>query len=261
MSVRGLIDSFSTRIDGSISNSTTSITVLDASGISAGLSSADYIPLTINDGTNIEIIYCTGVSTNTLTVQRGKEGTTGHSFSDAKIQCLETREAIKELAGFELIKTTILGSDSTNVDFNVSSGSYLIRFDGVFVDGASDPDITVRQTATAGSYAGNGYAYGKNVLDSSGNTGSSASNASSFLLLASTPRGASSKISGTFEVDRVEENVNHGVRWNVWRPGQLSVGHGFYNLATMVIAEFRISCSLTNGLKAGSKFYLFRKKG
>lgn len=66
----------STTLNGSISNSATSITVTDGSVFP---SSGDFAILIEN-----ELMVCTARSTNTLTVARGQEGTTAASHANAK---------------------------------------------------------------------------------------------------------------------------------------------------------------------------------
>lgn len=70
-------------LNGAINGSVTTITLNDASEFYSP--SGDEIAYaTIDDGTNVEIITYTGVSTNNLTgVTRGVDGTSGTSFADA----------------------------------------------------------------------------------------------------------------------------------------------------------------------------------
>ena len=74
-------NNFSTTLDGSITDSATSIDVTSATGLPS-VGSGDTCLLTIDDGTNIEIVECTAVSSNTLTVVRGQESTSGTAFDD-----------------------------------------------------------------------------------------------------------------------------------------------------------------------------------
>lgn len=74
-----------TSLTSAITNSATSITVADAS-IFPVLSSGDYYLLTLWEESNgfevnHEIIKVTAVSINTLTVERGQEGTTARAFA------------------------------------------------------------------------------------------------------------------------------------------------------------------------------------
>ena len=76
-----------------ISDSDTTFDVDDASPLGSP-SASNYIALTIDDGTNVEVVHCTGVSSNTLTVVRGQDGTSGTAFSDnTPIACRPTRSS------------------------------------------------------------------------------------------------------------------------------------------------------------------------
>jgi len=83
MSVRLYNNNASDTLNGAITNSATTITLNDASEFpTPGAGEIAYA--TIDDGTNIEIITYTGISTNDLTgVTRGVEGTSGTAFADA----------------------------------------------------------------------------------------------------------------------------------------------------------------------------------
>lgn len=83
MSVRVYNNNASDTLNGAITNSATTITLNDASEFpTPGAGEIGYA--TIDDGTNVEIITYTGISTNDLTgVTRGVEGTSGTAFADA----------------------------------------------------------------------------------------------------------------------------------------------------------------------------------
>lgn len=83
MSVRLYNNNASDTLNGAITNSATTITLNDASEFpTPGAGEIAYA--TIDDGTNVEIITYTGISTNDLTgVTRGVEGTSGTAFADA----------------------------------------------------------------------------------------------------------------------------------------------------------------------------------
>ena len=69
-----------TTLSAGITSSATSITVSDGS-VFPSLSGGDVFFLTLDDGTNNEIVKCTAISTNTLTVVRAQESTTARAFS------------------------------------------------------------------------------------------------------------------------------------------------------------------------------------
>ncbi len=261
MAVRGLFNNYSSKLDGSISNSATTFDVLNATGISSALASSDYVPLTIDDGTNVEIVYCTGVSTNTLTVTRGREGTSGTAFSDlTRIECRLTEEAYREAGGWELVDAQVLSGNVTEVEFLVSSGSYKLIVDAMNVGGVSDPEITLQQATTGPSYSSSNYSQVRNHLNSSGNTPDSAGSQSAITLITDANRNSAARISGEIYVDRVDESITHSFRYNLVAPGEIWSGVGWRTTAEAIVA-FKIVSSLASGIESGSAFYLYKFKG
>lgn len=122
--VRGYLNNYSTTLDGAITNSATTINVQAGQGaaINTELSTSDYVALTIADGTNTEIVHCTSVSTDTLTVERGQEGTSGTAFDDDDV--IEVRPTAASLLNpmWEVVEVRTLGSASATVDFDISDG-------------------------------------------------------------------------------------------------------------------------------------------
>lgn len=81
MTVRAHLNNFTTTLTEDITTVEVDIDVDDATGISALFTNGvDIVPITITDGTDIEIVHCTSVASNTITVLRGQEGTTGTAF-------------------------------------------------------------------------------------------------------------------------------------------------------------------------------------
>ena len=73
-------NAFSTLASG-ITAVATSITLAAGEGARFPNPGADeQFALTLTDGTNIEIVYCTSRATDVLTVVRAQEGTTGYAF-------------------------------------------------------------------------------------------------------------------------------------------------------------------------------------
>lgn len=128
--IRGYVDNYEATLNGSITGAATTINVQtgEGSAINTALSSADYVSLTIDDGTNVEIVHVTSVSTDALTVERGQEGTSGTAFADnVDIQCRTTAESLKT-HNWVPIEVRTLGSASATVDFDISDGAdYRIR--------------------------------------------------------------------------------------------------------------------------------------
>jgi hypothetical protein len=87
----------STTLNGAISTSVTTITVNDVSDFPT-LTGSDYTYLTLANAaaTSIEIIKVTAINTTTkvLTVERGKDGTTGTAFGSGDICELRLNAAL-----------------------------------------------------------------------------------------------------------------------------------------------------------------------
>ena len=109
----------STTLSAAINATQTTISVADASGLPT-LSSGDYIYLTIDTDTNsptIEVVKVTGVSTNTLTVVRGQDGTTASSFSNGtKVELRVTAAALDDIS-------SAADTESVSIDGDTMTGT------------------------------------------------------------------------------------------------------------------------------------------
>lgn len=124
--LRGYVNNFSTLLDENISDSDTTFDIVDATGLSAEITATNgYVALTITDGTNTEIVYVTGVSSNTITVVRGQEGTSAEAFVNGdKIECRATRDSfVKKPFGFSAIEANQNINDATLTKINLISGT------------------------------------------------------------------------------------------------------------------------------------------
>ncbi len=90
-------------LNGAITNVATSITLNDASEFQA-IGAGEQYYLTITDGTNIEIVLATALSTNTFTVTRGQQGTSGTAFADGSL--VEQRITKGDLDNFVQMQET-----------------------------------------------------------------------------------------------------------------------------------------------------------
>jgi hypothetical protein len=110
------VNNFSTVLGESISNSDTTFDLVDASGLGSP-SGGDFVTCTIDDNAgNREIIYVTGVSSNTITCTRGEEGTSGQAFaSGISIEARLTKAGLDEkqeaLNGLAIPSATVASSD------------------------------------------------------------------------------------------------------------------------------------------------------
>jgi hypothetical protein len=80
MATQKFLNNSATTLNGAITDSATSIVVTDGTVFSDPASAEEYYLATIDDSTNLEIVKITDVTTNTLTVVRGQEGTSGTAF-------------------------------------------------------------------------------------------------------------------------------------------------------------------------------------
>lgn len=173
MATRGYLNNFQTTLDGSIDGSQTSIDVIDSTDIDTLLGTYDYCILTIDDGTDIEIIKVTASASNTLTVVRAQEGTSGTSFaSGVKVQLRVTADSFASGATIDwttITETTLTGSE-TEVTFTGLDGFYEIEFDQVSANHTSDPELQFYVSTDNGStYSGTDYRYALIVIsDNSG---------------------------------------------------------------------------------------------
>ena len=90
----------STTLSSAINASQTTISVTDASGLPT-LSSGDYIYLTIDTDSSptLEVVKVTAISSNSLTVVRGQDGTTASSFSaGVKVELRVTAAALDDIS-------------------------------------------------------------------------------------------------------------------------------------------------------------------
>lgn len=79
------------------SNTQATLTLQTGEGARFGYVAApDYLPVTLDDGTNVEICKCIMVSGDVLTVLRGQEGTTAQAAfaTGTKVECRLTRDTM-----------------------------------------------------------------------------------------------------------------------------------------------------------------------
>ena len=113
------INNFETTLTGAITASATSMAVANAAGLS--LTSGEVYRLTIKnaDATLYELVDVTAISGNTLTIERGKEGTTAQEWAAGSVVlCGVTAEQLDKLnnSGGGAIETWYTAS-SNAIDF------------------------------------------------------------------------------------------------------------------------------------------------
>jgi len=118
-------NNFSTTLDGAITDVATTITLTSVTDFPA-VGSGDTCQLTIDDGSNIEIVQVTAISGNDLTVVRGQEGTSGTAFADLDtVEIRLTKEAFEDVLGADETPTLAgpLDLDGNYVSFGGSSSA------------------------------------------------------------------------------------------------------------------------------------------
>jgi len=166
---RGYINNFATTLDGSITNSATSFDILADTGLDAALALADHVMLTIDDGTNVEIVKITANSSGTVTAVRGQEGTSGTAFaSGVAIECRVTGASMKD--SFDVVTVTTLAGSETEFKFEgLTPGVYEIDMNGVSADHSGAPELMLTVgTGGTPTYSATTYRYSlMNSLDNS----------------------------------------------------------------------------------------------
>ena len=130
----------STTLSAALSSSATSITVADATKLPS-ITGDEYFFCSIDDGSNIEIVKVTGVSSNTLTIVRAQDNTTAQTFSSGDI--IEQRltaavlETFPQLDADEITATEFIGDLRGAVIFNAQAGEAIDKGEVVYVSGIS----------------------------------------------------------------------------------------------------------------------------
>ena len=159
----------STTLSAAINATQTTISVADASGLPT-LSSGDYIYLTIDTDTNsptIEVVKVTAISSNTLTVVRGQDGTTASSFSNGtKIELRVTAAALDDISSAADTESVSIDGDTMTGDLTINSTTLKIAgdFPRIYLEdtAGSDQDAYIANNA-------NGLFFGKTNSPSASN--------------------------------------------------------------------------------------------
>lgn len=142
----------------SIDNDDTVFDLVDASGL--GTIGSDYIPITFDDGLGvIETMHVTARSTNTITVLRAQEGTTGVSWSTGSIaECRLTSAAIDGKLDIASAPPSVISSIGTdNIVIGTNAGQDLAS--------GADQNILIGKLAGGDTTTGDGQiAIGENAL-------------------------------------------------------------------------------------------------
>jgi hypothetical protein len=134
-----------TTLASDILSTDTSISVTDGS-VFPSLGAGDYFLVTFDDGTNNEIVKCTAVSTNTLTVTRAQESTTARAFSSG--DAAENRVT----AGTLDTITTLSVEDLSDTNITSPADASVLFYDTAtskWIDNVVSGDISIADTGVA----------------------------------------------------------------------------------------------------------------
>ena len=119
------LNNYQTTLGAALSSTATTMTVSSTTGLPSSLASGQFIPMTLtpasSPGSAYEIVYVTGISGSTLTVERGQEGTSALNWNTGDI-LYSTNTA--QTTG------TSMGSPSTDFQTNTLTASGLITANG-----------------------------------------------------------------------------------------------------------------------------------
>ena len=137
----------STTLSSAINASQTTISVTDASGLPA-LSSGDYVYLTLdsNDSSpTLEVVKVTAISSNSLTVVRGRDGTTASSFSSgAKVELRITAAGLDDISS-QAQSAAELAADNESVskDGDTMTGDLTLGDNNKLILGGSSNNLEI----------------------------------------------------------------------------------------------------------------------
>jgi hypothetical protein len=179
---RLLIDNFETTLGADIaSTGATSLTLASGQGArlaALSLSVANFLPLVITNGTDVEVVHATARTGDVLTIVRAREGTTALTFpTGSVVGCYPTAAAFTELQfparrGSILVTTpaagqfqfTITDADATTArDVNIwlrpTEELDLDELDDYTVSAAALVDGTITVVVRATGYLSGTFAY------------------------------------------------------------------------------------------------------
>ena len=107
------VNRFETQLVGVVAISDTQIPVDDASGL-GGISPGEFVRLVLDDAQNWEVVKCTAVSGNVLTVSRGEEGTSPRPWAaGTKVVGYLTAGTMADLQDQVVFKVKTITGDKT----------------------------------------------------------------------------------------------------------------------------------------------------
>lgn len=264
MPIIGLMNNFTTTLNGAINNSVTTITVHSVTGISTALASSDYVPLSIDDGTNVETVHVTNVSSFDLTVSRGQEGTAAAAFVDATT--IECRASVTGIKGNDMwlpVKiSTVTGSPAASVAFTgLTAGDYRVDLVSVGVD-VTDDIAFVQGTGGSPTYQTSDYYYSGLLMKyNAGDAGNRGSNVAAVTIMPSVFAAASNLADGYVEMNDMATAASKKTfvyQLAMGYQGTYTAGGGVRDTAEAVTA-IKFFLVGGNNFVVGSKFILSKR--
>lgn len=263
---RGFLDNYSTNLNGAITDVATSILVdSDTALVSTlALDYVDFVSLTIDDGTNIEIVHCTAANgTGTLTVSRGEEGTTAVAFADSvAVEARLTNQGLRESSEWELVDKVSLTSTASNIDFALTTGSYKVVLDNV---GSVSDNVELQVllgTGVGPTFETTQYYFGSTLMSSTG-AGSDVDtgfNVSSIVIFHESNTEDARRIFGEFFIGNVDStSVQSSMRWFTNEMTVSNTGAGVRGVIEAVTAlRFQFGAG---DFRSDSTLLLYRRNG
>jgi hypothetical protein len=254
--IRGLINNFSTTLTSGINSSVTTIPVASVAGVVTELATSDFVPMTLDDGINIEIIHVTSVSGTDLIATRGREGSTANTFATATpIQCRLTRLAIMDSHEWRPVEVRTLGADAATVDFVLTDFPGVdqkVHFNGVTITSDTANVLFQQMTGAAVVQTTTYYHSGNYMTYSAGSTNNAVAAGSQMTLLPGASNATFNTIEGYFEMCIPSSNIRHTAQWLLSQVSKHSRGTGIRDV-TEIVTGFRFLLSGGN-FRTGSKF-------
>lgn len=158
------VNGFSTTLSAAITSSDTSLTVASTAGFPTSLQTDEFVPLALfnTDGTVQEIVYATGVSGTSFTIERGMEGSVAQAWAAgdpvlavstdgtmAKVSPFHVPTASETLpiADFLIVTPGTLSGDITLTLNTANASGSRVRIYG----SASAYTVTIKSTVASGS--------------------------------------------------------------------------------------------------------------
>lgn len=105
------INNYETKLTAQATAAATSITVANTAGLSLAAGQAYRMTIQNADATLFELVDVTAISSNTFTIERGKEGTTAQAWaSGSTVLCGVTAAQLAQIGDISTALTAILGA-------------------------------------------------------------------------------------------------------------------------------------------------------